>query len=155
MIVDRFENWRRVLNGPAWDLALEFLTSLTPDSPEGDTKLDGDAVFGRVMAYKTRTPEEGLLESHRNYIDVQTTLAGAEGIEWFPRDTLERKQEYDPARDFELWHRPGPPPARADMYPGMFCVLFPEDAHLAQQIVGGAAQDIRKAVVKIRVDRIA
>ena len=40
------------------------------------------------------------------------------------------------------------------MLPGMFCVLFPEDAHLAQQIVGGTARDIRKAVVKIRLDSI-
>lgn len=155
MIVDRFENWRRLLNGPAWDLAFEFLTSLRADSPEGDTKLDGDNVFGRVMAYKTRTPEEGLLESHRNYIDVQTTIVGAEGIEWFARDTLMRKQEYDPERDFELWHRPGAPRVRADMFPGMFCVLFPEDAHLAQQIVGVTAQEIRKAVVKIRLSAVS
>jgi len=154
MIVDRYENWRRLLKGKSWDLAYDFLTSLKADSPEGDTKLDGDTVFGRVMAYRTRTPEEGLLESHRLYIDVQTTLVGAEGIEWFPRSTLARKQDYDPAKDFELWHRPGLPTVRADMVPGMFCVLFPEDAHLAQQIVGGAAQDIRKAVVKIRLDSI-
>lgn len=154
MIVDRFENWNRLLRGRSWDLAREFLMSLRPDSPEGDTKLDGDTAYGRVMAYKTRTPEEGLLESHRLYIDVQSTLDGAEGIEWFPRSTLARKQDYDPARDYELWHRPGPPPARTDLYPGMFCVLFPEDAHLAQQIVGGTARDIRKAVVKIRLDSI-
>lgn len=154
MIVNRFENWRRMLSGRSWDLAFDFLMALRPDSPEGDTKLDGDTVFGRVMAYKTRTPEEGLLESHRNYIDVQTTLDGAEGIEWFPRDTLVRKQDYDPGRDFELWQRPGPPNVRLDMLPGMFCVLFPEDAHLAQQIVGGTARDIRKAVVKIHLDSI-
>ncbi len=155
MIVDRFENWDRLLRGRSWDLARDFLLSLRPDSPEGDTKLDGDAVYGRVMAYTTRTPEEGLLESHRLYIDVQTTLDGAEGIEWFPRNTLERKQEYDPGRDFELWRRPGPPPARADMVPGMFCVLFPEDAHLAQQLVGGVPCKIRKAVVKIRLDSLS
>ena len=154
MIVDRFENWQRLLQGYAWDLAYDFLTSLRADSPEGDTALDGDAIFGRVMAYRTRTPEEGLLESHRKYVDVQTTLDGAEGIEWFPRDSLERKQEYDPERDFELWHRPGPPSRRADMVPGMFCVLFPEDAHLAQQIVGGAPREIRKAVVKLHIDAI-
>jgi YhcH/YjgK/YiaL family protein len=106
------------------------------------------------MAYRTRGPDEALLESHRNYIDVQATLDGAEGIEWFPRDTLVRKQDYEPARDFELWHRPGPPPARADMVPGMFCVLFPEDAHMAQQIVGSTPRDIRKAVVKIRLNAL-
>jgi YhcH/YjgK/YiaL family protein len=154
MIVNRFENWRRVLSGRPWELAFDFLGSLRADSPEGDTPLDGDAVFGRVMAYKTRSPEEGLLESHRLYIDVQTTLDGAEGIEWFPRDTLAVKQAYDPVRDFELWQRPGPPSVRLDMVPGMFCVLFPEDAHLAQQIVGGAPREIRKAVVKIRLDSI-
>jgi YhcH/YjgK/YiaL family protein len=154
MIVDRFEHWRRFLKGPAWEMAYEFLASLRADTPEGYTHLDGDAVFGRVMAYPTRGPDASKLESHRNYIDVQTTLDGAEGIEWFPRGSLARKVEYDPAKDVELWHRPGPPPARADMFPGMFCVLFPEDAHMAQQVVGGSAREIRKAVVKIRLDRI-
>lgn len=154
MIVDRFENWRRLLRGPAWDRAYDFLMSLRADSPEGETRLDGDAVFARVMAYRTRGPEDAVLESHRNYVDVQTTLDGAEGIEWFPRGSLARKQEYDAERDFELWHRPGPAPARADMFPGMFCVLFPEDAHMAQQIVGETPREIRKAVVKIRVDAI-
>lgn len=154
MIVDRFDNWHRFLNGPAWELAYSFLTSLKPDTPEGYTYLDGDALFGRVMAYPTRGSEGSKLESHRNYIDVQTTLDGAEGIEWFPRSSLVRTHEYDPDKDVELWRRPGPPPARADMFPGMFCVLFPEDAHMAQQIVGGTAREIRKAVVKIRLDRI-
>ena len=154
MIVDRFDNWRRFLNGPAWDMAFSFLTSLKPDAPEGYTHLDGDAVYARVMAYPTRGPADSKLESHRNYIDVQTTLDGAEGIEWFPRGSLVRTHEYDPVNDFELWQRPGSPPARADMFPGMFCVLFPEDAHMAQQIVGGTPADIRKAVVKIRLDQV-
>ena len=47
MIVDRYENWHRLLKGRSWDLAYDFLTSLRPDSPEGDTPLDGDTVFGQ------------------------------------------------------------------------------------------------------------
>ncbi len=154
MIVGEFAHWRQRLAGPAWETAFSYLTSLDARAPEADTALDGDAIFGRVMAYRTRTPEEGLLESHRRYVDVQTTLEGAEGIEWFPRESLHVKLPYDDARDVELYHRPGAPPARVDVHPGTFCVLFPEDAHLAQQIVGNTPRHIRKAVVKIRVDLI-
>lgn len=154
MIVGRLDTWQQRLDGRAWKLALDYLQGLSPDSPEGDTQLDGESIFGRVMAYETRTPEEGLLEAHREYVDVQTTLEGAEGIEWFPQNGLQVKTPYDETIDRELYYRPGPPEARIDMFPGTFCVLFPEDAHLAQQIVGSARRTIRKAVVKIRLDQL-
>lgn len=154
MIVGEIAHWYQRLQGRPWDVAFSYLEGLEAGAPEGDTALEDDAIFGRVMAYPTRPPEEGLLESHRRYIDVQTTLDGAEGIEWFPRDSLRIKRPYDAERDVELYHRPGTPPARVDVHPGTFCVLFPEDAHLAQQIVGAGPQHIRKAVVKIRVDLV-
>lgn len=152
MIVDRFENRERLLRGYPWDVAFAYLQGLGPAAPEADTALDGEKVFGRVMAYATRRPEDGLLESHRKYVDIQTTLVGAEGIEWFSRASLAVREPYRAETDVELYHRPGTPPARIDVYPGTFCVFFPEDAHLAQQIVGEGPAPIRKAVVKIHVD---
>lgn len=154
MIVDRLDNWSARFGGPAWSRAFEFIASLHADSPEGDTPLDGEKMFGRVMAYETRGPNGGILETHRNFIDIQTTLAGAEGIDWFPRETLEVTQPYDPERDVELYKRPDTVPVRADVYPGYFAVFFPADAHMAQQIVGGKREPIRKAVVKVHVDLV-
>ena len=154
MITDRLENWTTYFSGDAWSRAFEFLLSLSADSPEGDTPLDGERLFGRVMSYETRSPEEGLLESHQRYIDIQTTLDGAEGIEWFPRDSLDVKNPYDKETDVELYHRPEVIPARVDVLPGMFGVFFPRDAHLAQQVVGGKREHIKKAVVKVDMDLI-
>jgi lipoprotein-releasing system ATP-binding protein len=45
MIVDRIENWRRYFNNPAWQKAFDYLASLTPDSEEQKTELDGEDVF--------------------------------------------------------------------------------------------------------------
>jgi biofilm protein TabA len=154
VIVDRIDNWSASLSGPVWARAFRFLAALEPDSPEGDTALDGERMFGRVMAYETRGPNEGILETHRKFIDVQATLLGVEGIDWFPRATLEVKEPYDAVRDVELYHRPQAVPARVDVYPGYFAVFFPTDAHMAQQIVGGKREHIRKAVVKIHVDLV-
>lgn len=154
MIVGEIAQWRHHLSGEPWTIAFDYLQCLGGASPDGDTRLLDERIVGRVMSYDTRTPEEGLLEAHRRYVDVQTALDGAEGIEWFPQTALDVSVPYDGALDRELYRRPGAPPVRIEVYPGTFCVFFPEDAHLAQQIIGGTPRRIKKAVVKIALDLI-
>lgn len=156
MVADELKNWRNTFSGPVWTQAFDFIESLTPDAPEGYTHLQGDDLFARVMTYDTRGPEDGILESHRNYIDIQAALHEAEGVDWFPRHSLEIKTPYNADNDAEFYHRPAHAhaPARVDVHPGMFVVLFPEDAHMAQQIVGGTVKHMRKVVVKVRLDLV-
>jgi YhcH/YjgK/YiaL family protein len=103
------------------------------------------------MSYPTRFPEDAVLEAHQKYVDIQTSLAAAEGIEWFPLDTLEVKTPYEATKDVALYHRPRPGPARVDVYPGIFVALFPHDAHMPQLIVDNAPGHVKKVVVKINV----
>jgi YhcH/YjgK/YiaL family protein len=154
MVVNLLEHWQSTFSGPVWKRAFEHIISLSPDAEEGYTHLDGENMFARVMEYDTRGPDEGKLESHRKYIDIQASLIGAEGIDWFPRSSLELKSEYLTEKDVEYYHRPDVVPARADIYTGMFAVLFPEDAHMAQQIVGGETKSMKKVVIKVRLDTI-
>jgi len=154
MIVDRLENWRHYFTGPAWTRVFGFLASLTPDAESGVTHIDNEAIYARVMSYETRGPDDAVLETHEQYVDVQMALAGAEGIDWFPKSGLEVKTPYDAVTDVTFYHRPGVSPAHVDVHPGTFAVFFPEDAHMPQLVVGDAPAEVKKVVVKVHVDRV-
>jgi YhcH/YjgK/YiaL family protein len=152
MIVDTLDRWERYFQNDAWRTAFEYLASLGPDSPEVETLLQGQKIRGKVMSYETRGVESAVLESHREHIDIQMTLIGSEGIDWFPRGSLEVKDPYDPKTDVEFYQRPGEAPARVRVHPGTFVVLFPEDAHMPQLMTGPQAMAIKKVVVKLAVE---
>ena len=150
MIVDRLENWQARFSGSIWCRVFAALESLTPQTPEGETLIEGEDLIMRVMSYTTRTPEEGVVEAHRQYIDVQMALAGAERIDWFPIAGLETTDMYRKDQDVVHFKRPGPAPAHADINPGTFCILFPEDAHMPQVMTGEIANLVKKVVIKVR-----
>ena len=150
MIVDKLENWKHYPFGAAWKHCVDFLTSLTPDSDEKKYTLQGDEIFARVMSYKTRTPETAVLETHRNYVDIQTVLSGGERIEWFYKDGLTVDTPYDELKDAEFYTRVGTGPAHVDVFPGTFVMLFPQDAHMPALMLEEKPELIKKVVVKIK-----
>jgi biofilm protein TabA len=152
MILDRLENWHRYFPGPRLEAAFEFLKGLGADTKEGEYPIEGRDIFARVMSYSTRTPEEAVLESHRKYVDVQTVLTDAEGMEWHPAGSLGVETPYDEAKDAIFYFRPEDVRARLNMYPGNFVVFFPEDAHMPQLIVGSGPVLIKKVVVKVKLE---
>ena len=91
MIAGTLDNWKQHLAGPVWEKVFDYLASLSPDSPEEKTVLDGDKLFGIVMSYPTREVDDAVLETHEKYIDVQMALVDTEAIDWFPRAGLEVK----------------------------------------------------------------
>ena len=150
MIVVKLEDWKKCFKGPLWSRIFGALETLTPETPEGETLLQGQDVIVRVISYVSRPPEEAKLEAHRDYIDVQMALAGSERIDWFPLAALRSRTPYDPEKDVEFFERPGRAPARVDVLPGTCCVLFPEDAHMPGLQTGEAPGKVKKVVVKVR-----
>lgn len=155
MIVDRLENWGLYFKGNCWETVASFLASLKADTPEGEYPLQGQEVFAKVMLYETRGPDTATFESHREYIDIQAVLVGAEGIAWHPTTGLEVRDKYDPVRDVEFHHTPLDFPARVDVLPGHFVALFPHDAHMPQLTVSGMPPWVKKVVVKVAVTLFA
>jgi YhcH/YjgK/YiaL family protein len=154
MIVDRIDNWSRWVSGPAWQCAFEFIQGLDPEADEKTYELDGTNVFAPVMSYQTRGPEEAVLEAHRKYIDIQVALAGSETLEWFPVADLEVQTPYDADRDVEFYHRPHAGPASVVLRPGLFVILFPQDAHMPQLTTGSMPSHVKKVVGKIRLGAV-
>ncbi len=152
MILDRLENYTRYFASKEARLAFDYLLALCPDTPDGDYPIRGEDIYARVMSYETRSVEAAKLEAHRRYIDIQTALVGAEGIEWVPLHGLEPRAPYDEIKDVQHFVRPGKDLCRINVFPGTFALFLPEDAHMPQLIVGPKAAQIKKAVIKIKVE---
>jgi YhcH/YjgK/YiaL family protein len=152
MIIDTLENGDRYGLGTAWTAAIDFLRTLPADCAEGEYPIAGEGIFARVMSYRTKEPQEALLEAHRNYLDIQSVLVGSEMFECFPTETLEIDVPYDPLKDATFYRRPGIGPVRVDVVAGRFLALFPQDAHMAGLVDGTPPQKVKKVVVKVRLD---
>jgi len=151
MIVDRIEHWRRYQGGDAWETACTYLEGLDATAEVCDHHpLSEEDVFARVLSYPTRSREEAVVEAHEEYIDIQLSLVSSEGIDCFQRSGLAEETRYNAANDVTYFRKGVLPVARVINVPGQFTVLFPEDAHMPQLIVGDASRMVKKVVVKLR-----
>jgi len=106
-------------------------------------------VHAILSSYTTESPEASRYEAHREHADLQLVLQGAETICFAPAADLEPEGEYDPAGDI-LYFREPPTATSLHVRPGIFALLYPEDAHKPGRI-WGTPQLVRKAVIKIRL----
>jgi biofilm protein TabA len=150
MIIDKLENSAMYNFGEPWRLAFEFLNSLTPDFEDKKYTIQGDDIFAIVMSYKTTEPEKAILESHREYVDIQTVIVGRECFECSFRDSLRVDVPYDSSKDVVFYKRLTPGHTRVNVLPGTFVMLYPHDAHMAGLMIDDKEEVVKKVVVKIR-----
>ncbi len=148
MMMDVLSHW----NNYPWaserfKKGFRFLETLSADTPDGRTDIDGEAVFCMVQSYDARPWEGEQFEAHRQYADIQMLLAGEESILWAPVEGLRETQPYEPDVTFYALTSA---PTELVLIPGVFCVFLPSDAH-APCLQHGAPSHVRKAVVKVRV----
>ncbi|MEW5775048.1 MAG: YhcH/YjgK/YiaL family protein [Thermodesulfobacteriota bacterium] len=149
MILDQMDNWPGYCALPAWGEAMRFVAGLGPDTPDGDYELRGRDIWARVFSYTTKPLPDGVLEAHREYVDVQALLAGQEIQVRCPVRDLRVRTAYDPAADVEFFEHPAAYPATWLLVPGMFAAFFPQDAHLTQGMMAAPAP-VKKVVAKVR-----
>jgi len=151
MIIDRIENAR--LYEPVhkrFPKAFAVLAdSKIGDKPDGRYPVDGDDLFYIVQHYTTKPMDQGRFESHEKYIDIQALIVGQETLAWAPINGLEVVEPYDEAKDI-MFYRVGTIQAQTRLEPGLFCLLYPQDAHLPSCQVTCPAP-VHKVVFKIRV----
>ncbi len=148
MILDTLDNVSSLAAlSPAFAEAAAFLaaTDLAALEPgRFDVGTRGASVI--VACGGARRADEGRLEAHRRFIDIQVLLAGRESIGWRPLAACRAPEAgYDPATDLQFFA--DPPQAWLPLEPGQFAVFWPADAHLPQVGEG----DMRKVVVKVPV----
>lgn len=149
MILDTLDNADRYLPlHPAFAPAFHFLRR--PDLAElapGRHAIDGERLFAIVARAPARAREEGQLEVHRRYIDIQYVIAGTDHMGWRAlADCTRPSADYDGDKDIRFFT--DPPRSWAVTAPGCFCIFFPQDAHLP--LVGEGT--VHKVVIKVAVE---
>ena len=147
MIIDTLDNLKKYTSvNPLFAKAIEFLTSTDLKAHEpGKVELQGKDLVVNFSVAKGKTKEQALLETQRNFIDIQIPLSGTEIMGYTPACNLP-EGEYNEEKDitkFALLSE-----AYIPVHPGMFAVFFPQDGH-APCI--SEEENIQKIVVKVRV----
>ena len=150
--IEKLENWKKYFTGASWEKAFAALEKVTPETPDGVTKISGDDLRIIVMSYSTKPAAEAVIESHENFLDIQMLLTGRETFRWWPVSSLKVSSPYDAAKDITFYSQ-REPLAEFGARPGYFGIFLPGDAHSTGIHPTGAnpAQACRKAVVKVRM----
>jgi YhcH/YjgK/YiaL family protein len=151
MIVDRIENARLYLPlHRQFKKAFALLADPpTAQKPDGRYAIDGDDLYCMVQHYTTKPVDQAKFESHKKYIDIQVLLAGQELLGYAPTAGLEVAVPYDEPKDI-MFYRVGTMTAQVRLEPGVFCLLFPHDAHLPSCQITCPAE-VHKIVFKVKL----
>ena len=147
MILDTLDHTETYLSlNPGFKAGFDFLrrSDLT-DLPDGKIELDGDRVFAIIARIDGRREEDGKLEGHHQYIDIQYVIGGDESIGWKSVDGLTESDAYDAEKDLVFFEEKSDSIVRIP--PGSFSIFFPEDAHLP--LIGDGP--IHKVIIKVAV----
>ncbi len=133
---------------PRFKAAFAFLKRADIDSVAlGRTEIDGSALFALVQEYETKPIQEGKLEAHKKYIDIQLVLQGEEFMGYAPLGGQPVAKAFDPEKDIgfydgEAWF--------TRFRKGMFAIFFPQDAHLPGRH-SDMSTKVKKIVLKVDV----
>lgn len=146
MIIDRIEQQKRYYQmHPLFEDAFAFLAE-TPDLEPGRYSLN-DGAYATVTEFDTHPLEQGELETHEKYIDLHFCIAGGERMSWAPKSELQPTHADEESDNYFFAGNS----TSISVRPGMFYILFPEDAHRA-----GCHHEFpkhcRKAIIKIPIE---
>jgi len=158
MIIDKIENAHLYeALSKRIEKAFEYIkaTDLQNIKP-GKYEIDIENIFALISEYKTKSEQEGKLEAHRKYIDVQYVIEGEElmgysplGNPAFANATAGRQQILEPYKEEnDIVFYTGDK-SFTKVSEGMFAIFFPEDVHMPG-ISTGKISDVKKLVIKVR-----
>lgn len=114
----------------------------------GDQQVGGERMYVMVNRYTTKAPSELPYEAHRAWLDVHYIVSGRETLYWEDIAAMPEGGGYQAEGDAELFQHDGGLPVVLE--PGMFVVLYPQDAHKPGCVAGAAVPTV-KVVVKLRL----
>jgi len=151
MIYDTLNNFSKYLClHPHFSDALTFLKAHEADLSAlepGKYDINSDGAFASISEYQSKPEEEGFLEYHRKFIDIQIIIEGREKIGIAHKDHC-MDLEYQEEKDL------GKVEGTADfiaMDTTNFVIFFPQDAHMPQISSAEKRESVKKVVFKIPV----
>jgi YhcH/YjgK/YiaL family protein len=115
----------------------------------GKYAIDGDNLFALVQAYDSIPKEQGKWECHRNYIDIQFIVEGAEQIGFSNIDVMKVTTEYNPEKDIAFLGGEGD---FVTLVKNSYGIFFPQDAHMPKIAVNNKPGKVKKVVLKIKIN---
>ncbi len=104
-----------------------------------------DGVFAIVSEYETR--DNGILESHKKYVDLQMMLKGQERFEVSDISVLEVSEKYNEENDIMFWD--GGIQADICLNEGNIIIFLPNEAHTPGLSINNEKCQVKKVVFKI------
>lgn len=117
---------------------------------EGRYEVQGDDLFFIVQEYATAPFEQGRLEIHQKYLDIQFIASGRECIGYAPLEGLLELETYSDLKDIAFYSS-NRPVSRLVLETGMFAVFFPQEPHMPGRQAADRPESVKKIVVKIRM----
>lgn len=129
------------------DIAFDYIKENDLFSLEqGMHEIQGRDVFVISALADGKNIEDGRLEAHINYIDIQICLDGIDNIGWRPVEECKNiSQAYDKDRDIMFFSDEADTILKVRK--GLFAVFFPEDAH-APEVGDGK---LHKIIFKVKI----
>lgn len=149
MIFDSVKNLNRyaALAPEVWAKIEAFTRSVTPATPKGRQKLDGDMLMADVNSYNAKPLADGRYENHRRYVDLQLMLEGAETVYLTDVEGLELVEDKYAEKDCAFYRYTAGTGYALPFKAGEFAIFYPGEAHLPGRGDDNAA--LRKIVFKI------
>ncbi|GAA0179891.1 YhcH/YjgK/YiaL family protein [Clostridium sediminicola] len=150
MVVDNIKNYKLYEDihsefRNAFQFVKDFVECAKPD---GKYEIN-ENVYAIVTSYKTELGNCDF-ETHEQYLDGQFIFKGKEAINWAEKSKLETTKEYDRDNDFAL--HTGEIQTILKLQEGDFAIFFPEDAHTPKRAYNGVCEDVKKIIIKIKVN---
>ena len=116
----------------------------------GKYEVDGENLFYIVDEYETKPLQEGRLEIHRKYLDIQYIVSGEECIGVAPLEGLTEETRYDGQTDLAFYEYE-PSMSKLHLKQGMFTIFWPNEPHMPGRSIN-TTKTVKKIVVKIRLE---
>ncbi len=130
-----------------FEKAFAFLkTFLEKPLDAGTYEIDGKDVYAMVMDYELK--DEGRLETHKEYIDIQAVINGSEIMEYANIDYLTLQEDLTPQKDL-LFYEDTPKSSKLKLFNNDFAIFFPNDGH-KPGLKGDNGAYVKKIVVKVK-----
>ena len=148
MVIDTLENLKLYVGmNPLFADAVKFieendLLTLEP----GKHIIKGKDLFVNITTAKGKTPDEAVMETHKEMIDIQIPLDEEETYGYLPLEDMPDDIPYNAEKDTTKYpDLPGS--SYVTCRPGMMAIFCPQDGH-APCIAN--APEIKKAIFKVK-----
>lgn len=131
-------------------IALDYLKSNDLSQMEnGKYEILGDKIFVSIQDYHTKLLDEGALEAHKKYVDIQYIIEGAEQIGVCDVEECSLATEYDENKDIMFLNANDSDDVKfISLTKGEHFILTPVAAHMPC-IAFDNPSYVKKAVVKV------